>query len=113
MIRPLLTEVLGHIVHARLTMESLQEVIISEMKAGYRPTYRGHAWDQRQYELLDAGAQTIEATFHLLKAVQFPEMYDDRLNSVVAGLENIQKSYRQRGHGHSHTAELLPGDEQR
>lgn len=110
MIRPLLNEVLGHVVHARLNMESLQETIVNEMRAGYRPTYRGHAWDNRQYQLLEAGAHALEAAFHLLKAVQWPEMTEDRIGSVLVELEQVQDSYRQRQDGNDDAPKLRPGD---
>jgi hypothetical protein len=74
----LLNEVLGHAVHARMSMESLQAFIIDEMQSGYRPTTRGHAWGVAQYQDLDAAAAAIEAAFHLLKAVQFPETRSSR-----------------------------------
>ncbi len=61
-----------------MSMESLKLAIIDEMQSGYRPTYRGHAWAQAQYDDLEAAGRVIEVAFHLLKGVQFPEMRASR-----------------------------------
>ncbi len=84
-IRPQLNEVLGHVVHARLAMDTLEAVVIEEMRAGYRPTYRGHEWDQRHYEVLTFSRTALECAFDSLKWVQFPEA-TFRLEDVAARL---------------------------
>ena len=52
MLRPHLNEVLGHVVHARIAMDGLQQDIILEMRTGYSPTYRGIEWGREHFEVL-------------------------------------------------------------
>ena len=89
-------------------MESLQLAIMTEMRAGYRPTIRGHLWGVAQFSDLTAAAAAIEAAFHLAKAVQFPET---RISRWADALEQLDGCYDQSGHGGHEPAEFLPGDE--
>jgi hypothetical protein len=73
MVRPQLHDVLGHVVHARISMDGLQQSIIMEMRTGYRPSYRGHEWGREHFEALTAATQAIEAAFNLIKWCQWPE----------------------------------------
>lgn len=82
--RPQLIEVIGHVVHARLSMEGLQQAIILEMRGGYRPTFRGHEWGPEHFEVIEAAAQALEASFHLLKWCQFPEDSKRRVEGLGA-----------------------------
>ncbi len=74
MIRPLLHEVLGNVVHARIDMELLKAAVLSELEAGYSPTYRGHYWKRQHFDVLQDAALHIEAAFSLLKWLQWPEV---------------------------------------
>jgi hypothetical protein len=91
LIRPLLQEVLGHVVHARMDMQALKLAIIDEMQSGYRPTYRGHAWGREQFEDLEAAGHVLEAVFHLLKGVQFPEMRSTRWVDALEEAEHARQ----------------------
>lgn len=88
MIRPRLHEALGFAVQARLTMREMMLDIISEMQQGYRPTYRGHAWDQRHFQALENAALAIDVCFDFLKWLQFPEI-DSRLREAEEGLRAL------------------------
>lgn len=85
-VRPLLNETIRHTVMARLTMEELQYAVVREMKAGFRPTYRGHAWSSETIATLESAGLAIEVAFHLLKAVQFPESSISRRRDAEAAL---------------------------
>lgn len=74
MVRPHIHEVLGYVVQARLSMEELQDAVVVEMRSGYRPTYRGHAWGPEHFRVLAAAGVTIDVAFDLMKWMQFPEM---------------------------------------
>jgi len=67
-------------------MDALKISAIHEMNQGYRPTYGGVEWGREHYAMLEAAASTIEMTFALLKAVQFPGMAESRLKDVDTGL---------------------------
>jgi len=85
-VRPQLHDVLGHVAHARVSMDALRLVVIHEMNQGYRPTYGGVEWGREHYAMLEAAASTIEMAFALLKAVQFPGIAESRLKDVDARL---------------------------
>ena len=77
--RPHLNEVLGHVVHARISMDGLQQNIILEMRTGYSPTYRGIEWGREHFEVLSAAAMSIDLAFGFLKVSQYPEVAYSRL----------------------------------
>lgn len=77
-VRPFLHDALRGVVDARLALESLRPVIIEDMQAGMRPTYRGHEWNRETFDLLQGANEAIEIAFHLLKAVQWPETKEGR-----------------------------------
>lgn len=111
MIRPLLLEVLGHAVHARMSMESLKAAILDELRAGYRPTTRGYEWNRDQFIDIEAAGLAIQVAFDLLKAVQFPETRASRLADALESWEQLYRSYDDGGDGGYRPAELGPGDE--
>lgn len=77
-----LHRLLSHVVSARLEIESLQHLIVHEMQLGNRPTYRGHEWGKEQIDLLSEVGYTVDKAFHLLKALQWPEMLESRLEDI-------------------------------
>src|SRR3990167_392569 len=79
MLRPHLNEVLGHVVHARISMDGLQQDIILEMRTGHSPTYRGIEWGREHFEVLSAAAMSIDLAFGFLKVSQYPEVAHSRL----------------------------------
>ena len=79
--RPLLHDVLGHVVHARISMTGLQQSIILEMSTGYRVTYRGYEWGREQLAVVEDIALALDRTFDLLKSLQFPEDKSRLLNA--------------------------------
>lgn len=89
MIRPRLHEVLGHVVHARMSMDTLESVVIEEMRSGYRPTYRGHEWGPQHFEVLTFGRTALDCAFDSLKWVQFPEA-GFRLDDVRVRLAEVR-----------------------
>ena len=91
MIRPLLLDVLDHVVHARMSMESLKAAIIIEMEAGYRPTTRGHEWGREQFSDLEAAGLVIQLAFDLMKAVQYPEVRYSRIADAALVLEQLSR----------------------
>lgn len=88
MIRPIY-EILGEIVDARLRLEGLKAEIIAEMQAGHRPTHRGHPWNREMFDAIDGASTAIEATFQLLKGIQFPETLAERSATAHRALSSI------------------------
>ena len=88
-----------------MSMDSLKATIVEEMESGYRPTYRGHAWDVAQFNDLQAMACALEAAFHLGKAVQFPETRISRWGDALEQLERCKDQAADREGG---TAQLPP-----
>lgn len=87
-IRPQFHEVLGYIVHARIGMDLLKAMVVSEMHAGHRPTYRGHDWSQQHFEAIERAAEAIEVAFDYLKWMQFPEV-ESRWNEAESGFKAL------------------------
>lgn len=101
-VRPQFHEVMSHVVHARLSMDLLKTMILSEMQAGYRPTYRGHEWSHQHFEAVEKMAEAIQVAFDYAKWLQFPEA-NSRWAEAESGLEALTRDERQ---GHQHDSGL-------
>lgn len=84
--RSSLNDVLGHVVHARISMDSLKETILYEFRIGEPPTYRGKELNGNQIRALEGAAFAIETAFNLLKSAQWPEI-KSRFEEGMAMLE--------------------------
>lgn len=83
-----LFEVLGHVAHAQVGMDGLKATIVDEMTEGYRPTYRGHPWTPAFFTVLEAASSSVEASFHLMKWLQFPETQSHRQPAAATVLRS-------------------------
>lgn len=72
MVRSHVLDVLGHVVHARISMERLQLEAINEMQQGSVPLAFGHYWGKEHLDALASAAHAIEVAWHLLKWIQTP-----------------------------------------
>lgn len=111
MIRPLLNGAVRYLVFARIQMEELKFAIVTEMREGFRPTYRGHEWSAQMFTDLEMASAAIELAFSALKMVQFPGVRHTRVDDVAKALGQLEDCYHQSGHGKSSPAQLPPGDE--
>lgn len=71
-------------------MDLLKSMIINEMEAGYRPTYRGHEWGHQHFEAVAQAASAIQVAFDYLKWIQFPEV-DSRLREAREGMAALPR----------------------
>lgn len=110
-IRPLLNGAVRFLVFARIQMEELQHTILTEMREGFRPTYRGHEWSHQQFADLELAGHAIELAFSALKMCQFPEVRHTRVDEVERALDQLEGCYYQTDQGYYGPAQLPPGDE--
>lgn len=68
-----LHHLLGEVVSARISLDSLQKQIILDLRSGIPPVYRGYLWGKEQFDLLEKTGWAIEAAFLLLKTLTVPE----------------------------------------
>ncbi len=70
------------VVHARIEGASLVLEITSALSSGTFVAYRGHRWYPRHFSVLHASILSVEASFSLWKAVQYPEMWASRVKDA-------------------------------
>lgn len=88
LIRPIY-EILGEVVDARMRLEGLKAEIVAQMQEGHRPTHRGHPWDREMFDAVEGASVAIEAAFHYLKGIQFPETMTARAESAQLALSSV------------------------
>jgi hypothetical protein len=84
-----LHSVLANVVSARIGLDAIKDRIITEMRQGHLPTYRGHEWRRDQFDTLEQVTYAVEAAFSLLKALQFPETQQSRLDEARVMLDRL------------------------
>jgi hypothetical protein len=88
-----LHDVIDRVVQTRFAIEYLAIYVIHELKAGRTPTYRGHKWDAGHFEAMELAHQGVEAAWHYLKWLQFPEV-EFRLNEGSQALAKAMAENR-------------------
>lgn len=68
-----LHHLLGEVVSARISLDSLQKQIILDLRSGIPPVYRGYQWGKVEFDLLEKTGWAIEAAFLLIKTLTVPE----------------------------------------
>lgn len=81
-------EVLGHAVHARISMEALQAGLIADLQAGIEPFVFGATWTKQHLDVLAAAAASLNVCFHLLKWIQAP-VHPSRLDDAIAEAQSL------------------------
>lgn len=87
--RARILEVLGHVVHGRITMEALQAGIMVDLQQGMELLAFGTYWTKQHMDVLYAAGLAIEAAFHMLKWLQAPGT-PGRLDDALAALDQIR-----------------------
>lgn len=84
-------DVLGHVVHARISMERLQHEVVHEMQQGEQPLAFGTYWEKEHLDALTDATHALEVAWHLLKWIQTPAMRS-RLLDAQSEVEAISSS---------------------